>query len=113
MKDKDLEFTEDEIEDDLEDELDPEDEDYEGCSGFTVARGFAAGLIVGALVGAGVAILMAPERGEILRRRIGSGLREIQDDARDQLEDWRGDAGRELSKQRRKLARRLRKVRRR
>lgn len=114
MRDDDMELGE-EIEEEEADndlEVDDEVEELEGGSGFAVVRGFAAGLVVGALVGAGIAILVAPERGDVLRKRIGSGLRDIHDDARGQLEDWRDDARRELSKQRRKLKRRLRKARR-
>jgi hypothetical protein len=109
-REEDLELVDDELDDDdLEDEDLEELGIYEGLIGL---RGFAAGLVVGALVGAGVAMLIAPERGEILRKRIGRGIREIHEDARDQLDDWRGDARRELGKHRRRLKRRLRRVRR-
>ncbi|KPJ96434.1 MAG: hypothetical protein AMS18_00835 [Gemmatimonas sp. SG8_17] len=114
MKEEDLELLEDEIEDeDLEDEDSEEEEESDGYSGFSVARGFAAGLIVGALLGAGIALLVAPDRGETIRKRLGTGLRDLGDDARGQLRDWHGDARREVGKQRRRLQRRLRKVRRR
>ncbi len=115
MRDDDLEPDEDVGEKLTDDDLDLDDdlEEYGGGDGFAVFRGFAAGLVVGALVGAGIAILVAPERGDVLRKRIGSGLRDIHEDARGQLGDWRDDARRELSKQRRKLRRRLRKARRR
>ena len=116
MRNDDLELEEDEIEEgetDEELELEDDAEELEGYGGMAVLRGFAAGLVVGALVGAGIAILVAPERGEVLRKRIGTGLRDIQEDARGQLEDWHDDARRELSKQRRKIKRRLRKARRR
>lgn len=78
---------------------------------------FLGGLVVGALVGAGVALLLAPERGEITRRQVQrrftdlkEGAREQFEGAREQLEDWRDDAHRELRRQRRRL-RRLRKSR--
>ena len=66
-----------------------------------------------AVLGAGVAILLAPERGEVLRRRLGRNIRHLQGDALDQLDDWRGDARREVQKQRKRLQRRLRRGRRR
>lgn len=78
---------------------------------------FLGGIVVGALVGAGVALLLAPERGEIARRQVQrkfsdlkEGAREQLEGAREQLEDWRDDAHRELRRQRRRL-RRVRKSR--
>ncbi len=57
-----------------EEELEDDDEDVEeieitgqGSSGLL---GFAAGLLVGLIVGVGVAIFAAPERGDVMRRRI-------------------------------------------
>ncbi|UCG87053.1 MAG: YtxH domain-containing protein [Gemmatimonadota bacterium] len=101
------------VEEDLEDEeFDDEDlEEYDEFEGLIGLRGFAAGLVIGALLGAGVALLIAPERGEVVRKRITRGIREIHDEARDQLGDWRGEARRELGKQRRKIKRQLRRVR--
>jgi len=52
--------------------------------------------------------LVAPERGDITRRRLKKRVRDVSDDAREQFDDWRGDAERELRKHRRKLQRRLR-----
>ncbi len=90
------------------DDLDEEDlmdlDDYVVGGG---ARGFVAGVLVGVLIGAGGALLLAPDRGEVVRKRIGRGFREFQEDARDQVEDWRGDAQREVRRQKRKLKRRL------
>jgi len=102
------------VDEDLDDEeFEDEDlEEYGEFDGWMGLRGFAAGLVVGALVGAGIAFLIAPERGEVMRRRLTRGIRDIQDDARDQLDDWRGDARRELGRQRRKIKRQLRRVRR-
>lgn len=114
MRDKDIETDEESLdEDDLDEELELDEDEVDGYGAFAVARGFAAGVIVGAIIGAGVAVLVTPERGDVLRRRIGSGLRDLREDARDQIGDWGGEAKRELSKHRRKLKRRLRKVRRR
>jgi len=103
----DEEFDDDDLED-LEDELD-EVETHPSSLG---VRGFVAGVLVGALAGAGVALLLAPDRGETVRKRIGRSWRDFHDDARDQLEDWRGDARREVRKQRRRLRRRLDRTRR-
>ena len=101
------------LEEDLdEEEFDDEDlDEYDSLDGFMGLRGFAAGLVIGALLGAGIALLMAPERGEVVRKRITRGIRDIHDDARDQLDDWRGEARRELGKQRRRIKRRLKRIR--
>lgn len=106
-RDKDLDPVDDDEDIDVDD-LDEEDlmdlDNYVVAGG---ARGFVAGVLVGALIGAGAALLLAPDRGEVVRKRIGRGFRELQEDARDQLEDWRGDARREVRRQKRKLKRRL------
>ncbi len=75
---------------------------------------FLGGVVVGALVGAGIALLLAPESGDLTRRRVRrkldelkEGAREHFDEARDQVEDWRDDAHRELRRRRRRLSRRL------
>ncbi|MFQ6046231.1 MAG: YtxH domain-containing protein [Gemmatimonadales bacterium] len=71
------------------------------------AVAFVSGLLLGAVLGASVALLAAPERGSVTRRRIAARLRDLQDDARDQMEDWRDEAGEELRRQRRRVKRRL------
>lgn len=91
-----------------EDERDEQDLDEAlatpGSSG-TVA--FIGGLLLGAVIGAGIALLVAPERGVVVRRRLRHKLHELQDEARDQLDDWRDEAGTRLKRQRRRLERRL------
>jgi hypothetical protein len=89
--------------DDLEDEVE-EIVEGETMSGVTW---FVAGLVIGAFVGAGAALLAAPERGVVTRRRIKRRLRDLQQDARDQVDDWRGQAGSELGRRRRRLRKRL------
>ena len=76
--------------------------------GGTWLGGFATGIIVGALVGAGVMLLSAPDRGEVTRRRIGRRFRDIQEDARGHIEDMGEEAGHQIQRQRRRLKRRLR-----
>ncbi len=56
------------------------------------ARTFAAGLIIGALIGAGVALLIAPQSGEETRRflrrrarRLAAGAQDRYEDAKDRL----------------------------
>lgn len=78
--------------------------EHEGGSGLA---GFFGGLLLGALIGAGIALLVAPERGDVTRRRIRTKLRDVTDGAREHLEDWRDGAERELRRRRRSLRRRL------
>ena len=50
-------------------------------------RPFAAGLLIGALVGAGIALLFAPQSGEDTRRIIRKKARRIANQAQDRYED--------------------------
>jgi len=56
-------------------------------SGEGRGRTFAAGLILGALVGAGLALLMAPQSGAETRRTLTRRARRLADDARDRYDD--------------------------
>ena len=53
--------------------------------------GFIAGLVLGALVGAGVALLVAPERGAVTRRRLKKMVRNLKDDASERIAGFRDD----------------------
>ena len=53
------------------------------------AKTFTAGLLIGALVGAGVALLFAPQSGEETRHLIRRKARRIADEASDRYEDVR------------------------
>jgi gas vesicle protein len=57
-----------------------------GSSG---VRTFAAGLLIGALVGAGVALLVAPSSGADTRRMIARRARRLAADARDRYDEAR------------------------
>lgn len=100
-RDPDLDLVDDE--DELEDDELEDDEE----SAATGAGAFLTGVLLGALLGAGLALMLAPERGEVVRRRLGGRLRALGEEARDQLEDWRDEAGRELRSRRRRLKKRL------
>ena len=78
---------------------DPGEEPEEKASG-TV--GFVGGLILGALIGAGIALLVAPEKGAVTRQRLQKKLRRITEDAMDQSEDWSRRAKRELRRRKRR-----------
>ena len=106
-KEEEIEILEDELYED-----DVEDDDLEEVVVRRRAPGiglFAAGIVVGALLGAGIAVLTAPARGEVTRRRVRRRLHDLQDDARDRLDELRDDAQRGLSRNRiRRRARRRR-----
>jgi gas vesicle protein len=80
-----------------EQERAPEGGGLGGLGGFTV------GVIFGAFLGAGIALLFAPERGEKTRRRLRRRLRSLRDEAGDQLERAGKQTGRDLLRRRRRL----------
>jgi len=55
-------------------------------------RSFAAGLVLGALIGAGVTLLFAPQSGEETRRLIRRRAKRFARDARDRYEDLKDRA---------------------
>jgi gas vesicle protein len=66
---------------------------------------FVAGIIVGAFVGACIALLVAPNRGAVSRRRLGRRAREWFERAGEGLREEMGNAS---DRARRRLARRRR-----
>jgi hypothetical protein len=68
---------------------------------------FFAGFALGALLGVGAALLLAPERGAVTRKRLRRRLEALKDDAAERIESARGAAERELRRQRRRLRRHL------
>jgi hypothetical protein len=82
-------------------------EEHEGAGAGRLSGvvGFAGGLLCGALIGAGIALLVAPERGIRLRRRLARSLREAGDDLRDEFGGFRDSARRRLARRRRRLRR--------
>ena len=63
--------------------------------------GFAGGLVVGALLGAAIALLLAPEPGSATRRRLRKRLRSVRDGAEEKWEAIGEVARRELDRRRR------------
>jgi gas vesicle protein len=92
-----------EIEQDDEGEELLEDEGWSGGSGV----GFLVGFVLGALVGAGTALLLAPDRGDVTRRRIGRRVRRLREGAVDRIEEVRDGAERELRRAKRRVRRHL------
>jgi hypothetical protein len=99
------------IEDQDPDQPEPEQAEDEGpapaAEGATGMLGFVGGLVLGALVGAGIALLVAPERGRTLRRKLVRRIRNAGDDIRDDVDHLRDAAERRLARRRRRLRRRL------
>ena len=79
----------------------------EGVGGGGGALTFLAGLGLGALLGAGLALLFAPERGSVTRRRLRRRLRDLGADTADRVGELRHRAERELRRGRRRMARHL------
>ena len=75
---------------------------------------FMAGVVLGALLGAGVALLLAPDAGPRTRRRLGRGVRSLSDRAIEELDDATRDKRRRLRREagrkRKRLERRFRDV---
>lgn len=87
-----------ELEDEELDELEPR----RGPGGALLV-----GLVIGVLVGAGAALLLAPERGDVLRDRLQRRMRRLRRDAGDRVHELRDDAERELRRTRRRIKRHL------
>lgn len=86
-----------------EEELEDAEEFLEEEAQHWVGVGFAAGILLGAALGASVAVLFAPDKGSRTRRRIGARLRDLRENAEEKIEDVREDAGRTLTRQRRRI----------
>ena len=99
IRDEDL----DQNEEDLDQHEEPAADDLEETApaGGSGTLGFVGGLVVGALLGAGIALLLAPARGEIMRRRLKRGGRAARRRARAELDDFQGDVRREMRRRRR------------
>jgi uncharacterized membrane protein YccC len=63
--------------------------------------GFAAGVVFGALLGAGIALMFAPERGDKTRRRLRHRLEQLREDAAEGIERAGTRTRRELDRRRR------------
>jgi gas vesicle protein len=95
----------DELLDRDDEDLDDEDELLETTEsgGRSGTLSFMAGMVLGALVGAGVALLVAPQRGEVTRKRLKKFVTRMRHDAKERVEDWRDDVKAELKRRRRQI----------
>ena len=57
-----------------------------------IGVGFGLGLLAGAAIGIGLGLLFAPKDGASLRRDLARRARELQDEAKEQVERARGAA---------------------
>ena len=64
--------------------------------------GFAAGVVFGALLGAGIALMFAPERGDKTRRRLRQRLEQLRENASEGLERAGDRTRKELERRRRR-----------
>lgn len=71
------------------------------------AGSLLAGITIGALVGAGIALLFAPQSGEETRRELSRRARTARDEAMDRLDDATTRARHEFNRRRRRLRERL------
>lgn len=66
-------------------------------------RNFFLGVALGALVGAGVALLFAPDRGVNTRKRLGRRLRRLRDQSGDTVAELKDRLGRELRRMKKRV----------
>lgn len=57
----------------------------------STAVSFLSGLIIGAAIGAGIALLLAPQSGKRTRRQLVRSVEGFTDDATDRLDDVTGE----------------------
>ena len=65
--------------------------------------GFAAGIFFGAMLGAGIALLFAPERGDKTRRRLQQRLHQLREDAGEGLDRVSTRTRKDLARRRRQI----------
>lgn len=69
--------------------------------------GMIAGVILGAVIGAGIALLFSPRTGEETRRELARRARELGEDTRDRVGEASRRTRRELRRRRRELRERM------
>jgi gas vesicle protein len=73
--------------------------------------GTAAGLLLGLVLGAGLALMFAPERGQKTRGRLRQRMRSLGEDAREGIDRAGSRTRKELLRQQRRLRAELERVR--
>ena len=69
--------------------------------------GFLAGILFGAFLGAGIAMLFAPDRGEKTRSRIRRRMRNLGEDAMESIDQAGSRTRKQLSRRKRRLQKEL------
>ena len=72
---------------------------------------FTAGILLGVIIGASIALLFAPDRGEKTRGRLRRRVRSLSDDAREGLDRAGSRTRKELLRRKRRLRDELERVR--
>jgi gas vesicle protein len=93
-----------------EDMLDESGSEIEATGHSKSRGGFATGLLLGLVVGAGVALLFAPEQGQKTRGRLRRGMKSLGEDAREEIDKAGSRTRKELLRQKRRLRAELERV---
>ncbi len=92
----------DEEEEDLEDEELDADDEVDVEEGLEAGAGrFVAGLLVGLVAGAAMALLYAPDPGDVTRKRIRRTVRDRSENVGDRLDGWKRQIRRRRARRRR------------
>jgi gas vesicle protein len=83
--------------------LEPASELDEPHSSVRGTAGFVAGVLFGAFLGAGFALLFAPERGEKTRGKLRRRMRSLRDDAREGIDRAGSRTRKELQRRQRRI----------
>lgn len=94
-----------------EEMLDEPSEETETAPSPRAVGGFVAGLLLGVLLGAGVALLYAPDEGEKTRGRLRKRMNSLTDDAREGLDRAGSRTRKELLRRQKQLRAELQRVR--
>jgi gas vesicle protein len=93
-----------------EESLDESSNDIEATDSSKGPGGFAAGLLFGVVLGAGLALLFAPEQGQKTRGRLRRGMRSLGEEAREGIDRAGARTRKELLRQKRRLRAELERV---
>jgi gas vesicle protein len=94
----------------IEESLDESSREIEATDSSRGAAGFAGGLLLGIVLGAGIALLFAPEQGQKTRGRLRKRMRSLGEDAREGLERAGSHTRKELLRRQRRLRAELERV---
>jgi gas vesicle protein len=94
-----------------EESLDESSSEIEATDTSKGPGGFAAGLLFGVVLGAGLALLFAPEQGQKTRGLLQRGMRSLGEEAREGIDRAGARTRKELLRQKRRLRAELERVR--